>query len=296
VRRAHGQVCVEDDLHVEATLRGQLRQCLVPLVLRGGDVPLNHRTPRLSPYSHQPGTWELGYHQIDVDFTKPGRSKSFDPGAKTSQDDTSTVYNQTLYGQFYASQMDSSVWAHEIGHLMGLGDDYYNLSPGHRQDEPLPGRAGTLMADGATIDQPLADRLADILNLTGHLPQCWKGTMHSETTGHQGGSLLCTGEAWDHAVKLFASAEGKVTGEATSHLVSMPTCSGGDWASVLRDHAKNAAFGAAGRRNEQLTNATTAHGDVRTNVAVPFSVGASASGHHIVDLTCVSCILTPRGL
>jgi hypothetical protein len=187
------------------------------------------------------------------------------------------------------------------------------------------------MADGDTIDQPLADRLADILNLTGHLPQCWKGTMHSETTGHQGGSLPCTGEAWDHAVKLFASAEGKVTGEATSHLVSMPTCSGGDWASVLRDHAKNAAFGAAGRRNEQqfeltfsetridgptggliqyslgvgkepptivvpLTNATTAHGDVRTNVAVPFSVGASASGHHIVDLKCVSCILTPRGL
>jgi len=86
--------------------------------------------------------------------------------------------------------MDSATWAHEIGHLMGLGDDYYHeRGLGHAEGDPMPGREGTLMAgghesQGTLIDQNLADRLADIVNKVAKLPQCWQGTLREHDQGN----------------------------------------------------------------------------------------------------------------
>jgi hypothetical protein len=123
----------------------------------------------------QTRNWEKGYHQIDIDLYKPGRSMSLDytPGA-THNDDTPYVYNSWTDGQFYEPAMGVPTWAHEIGHLMGLGDDYIDRAPGSNgRSKSIPGRGGTMMADHGAIDQALADRLAAIAAKSGlQLPPC----------------------------------------------------------------------------------------------------------------------------
>ena len=78
--------------------------------------------------------------------------------------------------------------------------------------------------------------------------QCWQGTMHSEATGHHGGNAVCTGEAWDHQVRISVGDDGKVTGAAISNLASAPSCRGpGSWpAAIMSKQARNAAFAVTG--------------------------------------------------
>jgi hypothetical protein len=124
--------------------------------------------------------WESGYHKIDIDFLHPGRpySNDYTPGG-THNDDTAWVYGHVTDGIFYEPSMNVATWAHELGHLMGLGDDYIEHAfGGHGGNLPLPGRGGTMMYDDGVIDQALADRLADIAAKAGlKLPSCWKGTV-----------------------------------------------------------------------------------------------------------------------
>lgn len=129
--------------------------------------------------------WDPGYHRIVVHYSA-NSSGSKDPGSTTRWDDTATVYGQSVGGEFYFGSDDinnngtmvpaltPNSMAHEIGHLMGLGDDYY------KQHSAIAGRCGTLMAAPAsgTIDQQLADRLADIIGKTTEL-RCWKGKLNA---------------------------------------------------------------------------------------------------------------------
>jgi hypothetical protein len=97
-------------------------------------------------------------------------------------------------------------FAHEIGHLMGFGDDYAN-------GEPLPGREGTLMDSGDLIDQNLVNRFADIARHSGQqLPECWDGkvTGTSMQPGCTPATVPVTGE-----VALSVKADGSVTGSST---------------------------------------------------------------------------------
>ena len=128
--------------------------------------------------------WDAGYDQITINFDQPGRSYSGGYGAGQNEDDD-TNNTEIHGGMFYATDMTTGTWAHEIGHLMGLGDDYREHHQGfHPAMSCLPGRGDTLMCDDRTgkIDQNLADRLADILNKAGLLPQCWKGTLNIAST------------------------------------------------------------------------------------------------------------------
>jgi len=126
---------------------------------------------------NQGDPWDPGYHQIDLYFLTKGGNYSDDFWASSNTTDDDTVYNISTTGKFYESYINTQVWAHELGHLMGLGDDYVKgdeVRAGHC----LFGRAETLMCDPrGIVDQQLADRLADIVNSLGLLPQCWKGTM-----------------------------------------------------------------------------------------------------------------------
>ncbi len=80
------------------------------------------------------GHWDNGYHRIVVSGSS-GRPGSKDPTSTDARDDTATVYGQSVGGEFFAGDrinpdytlspsMTTSTYAHEIGHLMGLGDDY----------------------------------------------------------------------------------------------------------------------------------------------------------------------------
>lgn len=124
-------------------------------------------------------------------------------------------------GEDYGAPLEHELWsvwsphlenardfAHELGHLMGFGDDYAN-------GEPLPGREGTLMNGGDLIDQNLVNRLADIVRNSGkRLPECWEGT----ATIHNRG--LCTAH-WN--VTLAVDAEDAVTGRSK---VESDSCGG----------------------------------------------------------------------
>ena len=163
--------------------------------------------------------WDPDYHQIKIDYERPGRSFSTDPGGYSRNDDDDTVYNQTVGGQFYETSMSVGTWAHEIGHLMGLGDDYYDPpSLGHARSSCLGGRDGTLMcgSQSGTIDQALADRLADILNIADRLPQCWKGTL----TAHGQGNVY--NDQMEMSFTFLQDAHWKITGAGKARMAHLP--------------------------------------------------------------------------
>jgi hypothetical protein len=156
--------------------------------------------------------WDEGYHRINMGYTE-GRSGSQDPESTSPNTDDDTVYRQSVTGNFYESSMSVGIWAHEIGHLMGLGDDYYeHHGLGHKAGACLPGRDGTLMCGGTTavVDQALADRLADILISDGLLPQCWIGTIKISA------GTAARSDSWNASVKVVVSDKGVATGTGTA--------------------------------------------------------------------------------
>jgi hypothetical protein len=156
--------------------------------------------------------WDPGYHRITMHYTE-GRSGSQDPMSTSPNTDDDTNYKQAVDGNFHEPSMSVGTWAHEVGHLMGLGDDYYeHHGLGHREMDCLPGRDGTSMCDSrnGAIDQDLADRLADILNSDGLLPQCWKGTMKIAA-----GISSCS-DSWNAAIKVVVSDKRVATGTGTA--------------------------------------------------------------------------------
>ncbi|MFI5012945.1 MAG: hypothetical protein ACHQAY_11425 [Hyphomicrobiales bacterium] len=167
-----------------------------------------------------------GYHQVKIDFDKPGTSEDDRSWAAKGRDalqneDDGTTYTRVLTGMFYANGMTAGTWAHEIGHFMGLGDDYREQgSLFHRRFSCLPGRGGTLMCDDkGEIDQNLADRLVDILNKAGFLPQCWKGTLKIASI------FLCVkpntcSDTWKADFRVVVNAAGSASGSGINRRAS----------------------------------------------------------------------------
>ena len=106
--------------------------------------------------------------------------------------------------------------AHEIGHLMGLGDDYKQVfgPDGQFQDlESLPGREGTLMDRGDYIDPDLIDRIGNLITQSGQkLPKCkvWTGPIHVDASITSPGGTS-SGTA-DGTVTLVEDDKGNLTG------------------------------------------------------------------------------------
>jgi hypothetical protein len=165
--------------------------------------------------------WDAAYDQITINFDQPGRSYSAGYGAGQNEDDNTN--NTEIHGGiFYASDMTTGTWAHEIGHLMGLGDDYREQRQGfHSAMSCLPGRGGTLMCNDRSgkIDQNLADRLADILNKAGLLPQCWKGTLKIASSFLAVKPNTCS-DTWKLDFRVVIDAAGKASGSGINRRAS----------------------------------------------------------------------------
>jgi hypothetical protein len=95
--------------------------------------------------------------------------------------DNVNPYQAAADGNFDESFGDpsrSNYVAHEVGHLLGLGDDYTETGTNPRTTTPLPGREHTLMADGGRIDPALLKRLIKLLrDATHQIPDCLKGKL-----------------------------------------------------------------------------------------------------------------------
>jgi hypothetical protein len=193
--------------------------------------------------------WDNGYHHITIDFTSQSeidewesannqldqplpdkyRPGIVDPG-NLQNDDDDAPYKQQLAAFYTETSMSIGTFAHESGHLMGLGDDYYEKHGlGRKAYVCLPGRAGepgvgTLMCNSRTgiIDQALADRLADILNSDGLLPQCWTGTMKISVDSYKGPNR-CT-DSWTADMKILVSNTSVANGSGTAHRASAVVC------------------------------------------------------------------------
>ncbi|MFY9577980.1 MAG: hypothetical protein WAQ33_01515 [Gaiellaceae bacterium] len=107
------------------------------------------------------------------------------PGLQHPTDDNQIPYSTALNG--YWAPINGGIAAHEVGHALGLGDDYDLVSnqdeEGLRTGKPISrdgvDRAGTLMAPrsrsgrAGKIDQQLIDRLGRIIGkVTGKKPTC----------------------------------------------------------------------------------------------------------------------------
>jgi hypothetical protein len=114
-----------------------------------------------------------------------GRPTVYDPWApgNPSVGDYTSPYYHDLPADWNDQLLDPANFAHELGHLMGLDDDYVGVPDGG--DIPLPGREGTLMADAGAIDQDLVDRLGAVAaDADFRVPRCkvWEGPIHLDAS------------------------------------------------------------------------------------------------------------------
>lgn len=120
-----------------------------------------------------------GYHRILFDDNPNGKMVVWDPATPDPTKDTPSAYTQSLDGEWTSWQDYFGGGGHEIGHLLGLGDDY-------NDEGTLPGRKDTVMDHGREFDQNIIDRIADLVQQAGvKLPDCgqrwvWDGRIEVE--------------------------------------------------------------------------------------------------------------------
>ncbi|HET7010584.1 MAG TPA: hypothetical protein VFI11_07405 [Anaerolineales bacterium] len=140
-------------------------------------------------------------------------------GAGKNEDDPNTY---THPGLGYWGMVGPTTVAHEVGHLLGLADDYTDVKNASGQTtgaQSLPGREKTLMdnyrqGSAATwFDQELVDRLGDMAGIVEPLPPCFQGTVtllvEDAREGHYRAATL------DLALAVSPNEAGELEGLAT---------------------------------------------------------------------------------
>jgi hypothetical protein len=175
------------------------------------------------------------FHQIQMNFTADGRDGIDEPPGSTipATADWTDPYTSDLTGHFYLGDMSARIFAHETGHLLGLGDDYTDqYIPGVGPSSVnLPGREGTLMDGGDTIDQDLVNRIATEATKAGDtLPTChhWAGRADVTThTTYHGPSYECpTTQVDDDTFNLTVGPDGTIQGTGTQ-VTNITSCGPG---------------------------------------------------------------------
>jgi hypothetical protein len=151
-------------------------------------------------------------------------------------------FTRDVNGHWY--RPSGSVIAHEVGHVLGLGDDYfrtpnpdgtssvtgYKPEAGGISYEAGGDATGTFTTGGVGVPDPTAvARVILQMKAAGVLPKCWKGTLQSKAVfsfpenGPAGAWLSCT-DAWAVETTVITSSNGALSGQATSRRVSPLHC------------------------------------------------------------------------
>lgn len=170
---------------------------------------------------------DRGHHRIDFDPFQPGNAIVYDPGVDHHNEDGTRAYTDPLLGDF--GLITQETFAHEVGHLLGLGDDYLRDADKNVIDGAVAGREeGTLMhgSDSTTITQAIVDRVGALIDEVQDLPQCWTGTM--EAIGTYGvdlpeGSLGCD-YAWTADFTFTVDRSGRAAGSGNAAIDPSSGC------------------------------------------------------------------------
>jgi hypothetical protein len=111
-----------------------------------------------------------GHHEVDWWPLADLRTMFYDQAAATPNEDTDSAYRDGLYGEW--GLVDDRTVAHEVGHLLGLGDDYIdvkNKAGVVTGSTDYPGRANdTIMRSQykTKVDQAIVDRIGKLVAKT----------------------------------------------------------------------------------------------------------------------------------
>ena len=176
-----------------------------------------------------------GHHRMMLNFDPDTRSMVYDVKPDATNDtnpdattDTAGAFTADLGGDWGLTTVPTI--SHEVGHLLGLGDDYTDVKDADGKainSKPKAGRQDTMMAGGGKIDQGLVDRIGKLVENAGKkLPKCWTGTMTSssnETVTADNIGLVCSG-TWTTALSLTIGPDGNITGTAVGAVDGPPAC------------------------------------------------------------------------
>ena len=128
---------------------------------------------------------QQGRHMI---FQTHGTTSNQAAGTIAGNGDPFKISADGNFDESFANADKANHIAHEVGHLIGFGDEYTVTGTNPRVTKPLPGRENTLMADGGRIDAALAQAAAQALEgrnppdaglPQGHLA-CQRGLLGAE--------------------------------------------------------------------------------------------------------------------
>jgi hypothetical protein len=174
-----------------------------------------------------PGRHTILWSDPGIGHGEPAWPEIYDPYDldETAGHDSTSPWLHDLDGVWSSHLGDDRDFAHEVGHLMGLGDDYDDAT-----QAIASGREGTLMGDGDMVDQALVDRLADVMRSAGiELPACWTGTMQinlfKDYLAEQHGLPPATCEgSWALSLSFAVAGDDSISGNAHAQLASGPDC------------------------------------------------------------------------
>lgn len=168
-------------------------------------------------FATEPGHHVVFYAEGDAYGNMPP-PETYDPydddGVAPPGEDYGSPFDHDLYAIWSPHLEDTRDFAHEFGHLLGLGDDY-------DANGALSGRDGTLMADGDLIDESLVNRLTDLARgANDDVPTCETWEVTGDLQAHQqiasGDTCRVTGQAQG---SILVAGDGRISGtlDATEH-------------------------------------------------------------------------------
>ncbi len=169
-----------------------------------------------------------GHHSVLIDPDPDVRPMVFDPATNVATDDSPSAFTSDLTGDWGAEEVGTI--SHEVGHLLGLGDDYTDVKDANGKvtgSKPVAGRENTMMASDGDVDQNIVDRLGKLVEKAGkRLPKCWTGTMTSSSTYNidaPDGGPVCAAR-WTTKVTFVVVPEGKIDGTGDATLSQLGAC------------------------------------------------------------------------
>jgi hypothetical protein len=138
-------------------------------------------------------------------------------------------YQRDFEGAWGVDEINPGAVAHEVGHVLGLGDDYYStcddkgncqvtgVKPTGQGIEGLDMEYPSFTTSGTGIPDPSAvARVIEQMRAAGLLPQCWKGTL----TAHGQGNI------YNDQMKLpftfVVGADHKISGQGRASMTHAP--------------------------------------------------------------------------